>query len=124
MSRVLSLAAPLPGFPLASTLTLSPVEGAAGLFALSSPQAPTLRWFALDTAAHIRHYAPEFSKNQLSLVGNPGDGDLLILAVVTTSGVRPSANLFAPLLVNASNGQCLQAILEAQEWPLRYELPM
>ncbi|MCZ4149761.1 hypothetical protein BZG21_35765, partial [Escherichia coli] len=84
----------------------------------------TLHWFALDTAAHIRHYAPEFSKNQLSLVGNPGDGDLLVLAVVTTSGVRPSANLFAPLLVNASNGQCLQAILEAQEWPLRYELPM
>ncbi|MGO4296673.1 flagellar assembly protein FliW [Glutamicibacter sp. MCAF14] len=123
MSQVLIPAAALPGFPEASALDLKQVEGAAGLFSVTSQQMPQLRWFVLDTSMHVPHYAPSFSAEQLGLIGNPDPRALAVLAVVTTARRQPSVNLYAPLIVNMSSGQCLQALLDTQDWPLRYDLP-
>ena len=122
MSHKLIPSSALPGFPQAQTLELCAVDGAPGLFALSSPEAPTLRWFVLETAVHLPHYTPWFSDDHLAAVGRPAENARLVLAVVNTAAQRPSANLFAPLLVNDDTGQCAQVLLESQDWPLRHDL--
>lgn len=122
MSRMLIPSSALPGFPQAETLELAAVEGAPGLFTVSSPEAPTLRWFVLEAALHLPHYTPQFTEEQLAAIGRPDPEARRVLTVVNTASQRPSANLFAPLLVNDDTGQCAQVLLESQDWPLRHEL--
>ena len=123
MSRALIPAAPLPGFPEATTLSLEPVEGAIGLYSLVSAQVAELRLFVLDAAVHLVDYKPVFTNEQSALIGNPESGDRSVLAIVNTTDSQPTVNLFAPLLVNAGTGFCAQVILEGQDWPLRAPLP-
>jgi flagellar assembly factor FliW len=124
MSRVLVPAAALPGFPEATTLSLEPVEGALGLYALASPQAAGLRLFVLDAALHLADYKPVFTNEQMALVGDPGPGSRGILVIVNTSDHQASVNLLAPLVFNADTGSCAQVILEGQDWPIRSALPL
>jgi len=124
VSRVLVPAAELPGFPQATTLSLEPVEGAWGLHTLLSAQVPELRLFVLEAAVHLPEYAPEFTSEQLALVGNPAEDARTVLVVVNTAGGEASANLLAPLLLNSETGSCAQVILESQDWPLRHVLPL
>lgn len=124
MSRVLVPAAELPGFPQATTLSLEPVAGAWGLHTLLSAQVPELRLFVLEAAVHLPEYAPEFTGEQLALVGNPAEDARTVLVVVNTAGGEASANLLAPLLLNSETGSCAQVILESQDWPLRHVLPL
>lgn len=124
MSRVLRPAVALPGFPEATTLNLEPVEGAMGLYSVTSAQAPRLRWFVLDASVHLPDYAPQFTADQLALLGNPDADSRSLLVVVNTSDSQVSANLLAPLLLHTQTGSCAQLILEGQDWPLRFELAM
>ena len=124
MSRVLVPAAALPGFPEATTLSLEPVEGALGLYALASPQAAGLRLFVLDAALHLTEYKPVFTNEQMALVGNPEPGSRGVLVIVNTSDHQASVNLLAPLVFNADTGSCAQVILEGQDWPIRSALPL
>lgn len=122
MSRVLVPAAPLLGFPEATTLSLEPVEGAIGLYSLASAQVSALRMFVLDAAVHLTDYKPVFTNEQCALVGNPDTGDRSVLVIVNTTDGQATANLLAPLLLNATTGSCAQVILEGQDWPLRHVL--
>ena len=124
MSRVLVPAAALPGFPEATTLSLEPVEGTLGLYALASPQAAGLRLFVLDAVMHLADYKPVFTNEQMALVGDPGPGSRGILVVVNTSDRQASVNLLAPLVFNSDTGSCAQVILEGQDWPIRSALPL
>lgn len=123
MSRALIPAAPLPGFPGATTLSLEPVEGAIGLYSLVSAQVAELRLFALDAAIHLADYKPVFTNEQVALVGNPEAGNSSVLVIVNTADRETTVNLLAPLLLNAGTGSCAQVILEGQDWPLRASLP-
>ncbi|PQZ96052.1 flagellar assembly protein FliW [Arthrobacter sp. MYb227] len=123
MSRVLVPQAPLLGFPTAVTLSLDPVEGAVGLYSLSSVQVAELRLFVLDAAIHFPDYCPVFTHNQLLLLGTPDESNQSVFVIVNTANNQTTVNLLAPILVNAGTGSCAQVILDGQDWPLRHILP-
>lgn len=124
MSRVLVPAVPLPGFHQATTLCLEAVEGAVGLYSLSSPQAAGLRLYALDAALHLADYQPVFTNEQLALLGEPEPDARVILVIVNTSDQQASVNLLAPVIFNAHTGVCAQLILEGQDLPIRSVLAL
>ena len=100
MSRVLRPAVALPGFPEATTLNLEPVEGAMGLYSVTSAQAPHLRWFVLDASVRLPDYAPAIHRGPVGIARNPDADSRSLLVVVNTSDSQVSANLLAPLLLH------------------------
>jgi flagellar assembly factor FliW len=122
MSTQLAFAVPLPGLAELRDFTLEPVDGAVGLYSLEASTSPEIRFFMLDAATHLPAYTPRFSREQLSLIGDPDDGELSVLAMVNTSHQEATVNLLAPVLVNTTTSACVQVILEGQDWPLRSPL--
>lgn len=122
MSTHLAFAAPLPGLTELRDFTLEPVDGAVGLYSLEASASPEIRFFMLDAATHLPAYTPRFSREQLSLIGDPDERELSVLAMVNTSHQEATVNLLAPVLVNTTTSACAQVILEGQDWPLRSPL--
>ncbi|WP_439691444.1 flagellar assembly protein FliW [Curtobacterium sp. SP.BCo] len=119
MSIDLTFAVPPFGLSPAPVFTLTPVDGAEGLFTLVGDDA---RLFVLDAAVHLPSYAPELTDEQavgLELT-DPADAMLLVVANPGESGT--TVNLLAPIVVNARTSAGAQLILEDQDQPLRAEL--
>ncbi|WP_146364159.1 flagellar assembly protein FliW [Arthrobacter yangruifuii] len=125
MSTALTFLTPPPGFAPDVDFLLDDIDGANGLYALSSAATAVgaaHRLFVLDAAVYLPQYHPEitdFQRRQLGLEA-PEDAVVLVVANPTLDGT--TVNLLAPIVVNASTGSCAQVILENQDWPVRAPL--
>lgn len=122
MSISLTFAVPPFGLSPAPVFTLTPVDGAEGLFTLVGGSS---RLFVLDAAVHLPSYAPELTDEQAAglELTDPADAMLLVVANPGASGGAPTTvNLLAPIVVNARTAVGAQLILEDQDLPLRAEL--
>ncbi|MDO5863558.1 MULTISPECIES: flagellar assembly protein FliW [Paenarthrobacter] len=120
-SGTLRFASPLPGLEDAEGFTLREIAGAQGLFALEALE-PKVRMFVADASVYVPAYAPVLPAFAVEAVGlaSPADGNVLV--VVNPSADKTTVNLMAPILLNPSNGVCLQVILDGGKYPLRAEL--
>lgn len=109
--------APPPGLEPSVNFSLTPVEGAVGLFSLTATDG-TARLFVLDAGSHLPQYSPRPAPTDLERLG---EGTAAVLVVVNP-GVQSTVNLAAPILLNIETGACRQVILEGNEWPLRAPL--
>ncbi|MCQ2002053.1 flagellar assembly protein FliW [Arthrobacter zhaoxinii] len=123
MSTVLTFLAPPPGFAPDVDFRLDDIDGASGLYAMSSTGTVAAhRLFVLDAAVYLPQYHPEITdeqRRQLKLE-TPEDAVVLVVANPTLDGT--TVNLLAPIVVNVSTGSCAQVILEDQDWPVRAPL--
>ncbi len=110
---------PPPGLEPGVDFTLTAIEGAMGLFSLTSADG-TSRLFVLDASVHLPDYQPRVPGAELSAIGAATDSALVL--VVVNPGARSTVNLAAPILVNPNTGTCVQVILDSNEWPLRAPL--
>ncbi|MBA8990223.1 flagellar assembly factor FliW [Curtobacterium pusillum] len=119
MSIDLTFAVPPFGLSPAGTFTLTPVDGADGLFTLVGDDA---RLFLLDAAVHLPSYSPELTDEQAAGLGLTSAEDAMLLVVANPGGSGTTVNLLAPIIVNARTSVGAQVILEGQDLPLRAEL--
>lgn len=107
----------------AEEFLLTPVENTRGLFALRATTDESLRLFLLDPT----EYFPEYLPKARTAVQKAADNDLTDVAVLVVlnpgeKGERPTANLVAPVLIDAAAHLGVQTVLDSDEWPLRAPL--
>lgn len=123
MNAQLTFVTPPPGFAPFVDFVLDEVEGATGLYTLRVAEAGQTRLFVLDASVYLRQYSPFISDEQAGSLGLERAEDALVLVVANSGNGGPTTmNLMAPIVVNATTGQCAQFILDGQDWPLRAEL--
>lgn len=119
MSISLTFAVPPFGLSPAPVFTLTPVDGAEGLFTLVGGSS---RLFVLDAAVHLPSYAPELTDEQAAGLELTDPADAMLLVVANPGASGTTVNLLAPIVVNARIAVGAQLILEDQDLPLRAEL--
>lgn len=119
MSISLTFAVPPFGLSPAPLFTLTPVDGAEGLFTLVGGSS---RLFVLDAAVHLPSYAPELTDEQAAGLELTDPADAMLLVVANPGASGTTVNLLAPIVVNARTAVGAQLILEGQDLPLRAEL--
>jgi len=120
------LVRPMPGFAELSRYVLvrlgeDDTESEGTLFELRSLEQPRVRFLVADPAAFFPDYAVELDEtscHELELC----DADDALVLVVLTVGPDPTtttANLLAPVVMNARTRRAMQVIMSGTDWPVR-----
>lgn len=122
MSVGLTFTSPLPGLAPLLDFTLEPIEGASGLYALQSVDAPDRRMFVLDASVYLPRYTPYLNDHECEVLDLQQPEDAMLLVVSNTSEGKTVVNLLAPIVVNIKTARCTQVILEGQDFPIKQDL--
>lgn len=122
MSAALNFATPPHGLAPHTDFELREIDGAHGLFALQSVSDSSIRLFVLDASVYLPDYAPIISDEDCAKLDVHTAADALVLVVANPTDAGTTANLLAPIVVNASTGASAQIILDGQDYPLRAQL--
>jgi Uncharacterized protein conserved in bacteria len=118
---------PLPGIGAHTDFLLAAVEGTDALYTLrattsaDTPSADGLRLFLLDPRAFFPDYTPRIPDSVTEELG----GDSPVVLVVLHPGSAAdghTANLLAPIVIDAQTHRGRQVLLEGSDWPLRAPL--
>ena len=124
----LSFVRPLPGFGDLRRFVLvelSGDEGAEGaetvLFELRSLEEPAVRFVAAVPTAFFPDYAFDLDEDDCAELGLADESDALVLVLLTVGhdAAATTANLLAPVVVNARTRRAAQVILSGSDWPVR-----
>jgi flagellar assembly factor FliW len=124
MSAALTFTAPPPGLSPLTDFKLTAIEGAAGLYSLTTQDAAGIRLFLLDAAVYLPDYRPVVTETQLQEVGLSEPADCDVLVVAKPGETKTTVNLMAPIILNRATGSCTQVILDGQGWELDAELSL
>ena len=114
----------MPGFTHLRRFALVRLDELGLLFALRSLEQPELRFLVVPPAPFYPDYEPELDDDVVARLGLTDPQEALLLLVVTP-GERPedaTANLLAPLVVNARTASAAQVVLGDTGLPLRAPL--
>jgi flagellar assembly factor FliW len=109
----------MPGLPGMSRCALVQLDEEGALYRLQSLLDPDLRLLVAAPPAFFADYAPEIDDETAASIGLESPDDALVLLVVTTGGsaTEATANLLAPVVVNATTRQAVQ-VLQPDDLPL------
>jgi flagellar assembly factor FliW len=132
---------PIPGFPGSTRYVLvrlgddgadgapegGPAAGGPGaddegiLFELRSLDEPGVRFLVGVPEVFFADYVAEIDETTAADLGLQTADDALVLVVLTTSGdgASTTANLLAPVVINARTRVAEQVILAGADWPVR-----
>lgn len=116
---------PLPGFPEAREFLLEPVEEQAGLLSiLRSVDQPSLEFVVALPEAFFADYAPELDDATAERLDLHTSDDALVLVILTVAEriEQTTANLMAPIVVNRTTGDAVQALLVSSGYDIRTPL--
>lgn len=113
---------PPPGLEPLADFELTAVDGADGLYSLSSLERPEVRLFTIDAEVHLPGYSPELPDDRAAELGITAAEQAMLLVVVTPSREGSTVNLLAPIVVNRADGAALQLVLDDDALPVRAEL--
>ncbi|NMR21024.1 flagellar assembly protein FliW [Cellulomonas fimi] len=121
--HALHAVAPLPGLPGHVDYSLDGLDDSGILYALRSLSDPAVRLFVVRPEAFFDGYTPRVDDaTRSALALGDDDAALLLVVVHPGEGERPTtANLLAPVVVNAATGAAAQVVLDG-DWPLRAPL--
>jgi flagellar assembly factor FliW len=122
----LSFVRPLPGFGDLRRFVLVELPAAEGaepvLFELRSLEEPAVRFVAAVPTAFFPDYAFDLGEDDCVDLGLSDEADALVLVLLTMGGdgaAATTANLLAPVVVNARTRKAAQVILSGSDWPVR-----
>ena len=129
---VLHFVHPMPGFPDETRFVLVALnedggadraDGADGavLYELRSLREPGLRFLVAVPGAFFPDYDVELDDDTCEALQLTNGADALVLVVITL-GSDPTANLLAPVVINARTRRASQVILSGTAWPVRAAL--
>ena len=93
---------------------------------LQSLEKPDLHFVLIEPYAIIPNYNPVITQEDIEALNIPKDNvqDLkyVLIAVITEDIESSVVNLKSPIVLNPHNKNAIQAILQSQDYPLRYPL--
>ncbi|MGN0154388.1 MAG: flagellar assembly protein FliW [Lachnospiraceae bacterium] len=91
---------------------------------LQSLEEPTLALPVIDPLAIAPEYAPMIEDELLKPLGNPADEDLLFLLVMTVPSdmTKVTANMKAPVIINAEERKGVQLIVDNADYPVKFNV--
>lgn len=116
----LDLVEPLPGLPGRTSYDLQALDDLGVLFAIrSNPlDGPQIRLFLVSPHVFFPSYTPKIPADALGEAHADDEVLFVVVHPADTEGEVPTANLLAPLVVDATTGRAAQVVLEADH-PLR-----
>lgn len=109
---------PLVGFGGYADFALEPLDESGVLFSLSAVHETGPHMFLLDPAPFFPQYVPVADASVADILGTEAPR-VLVIVTPGSDASEHTANLLAPVLVNAETGAAMQAVLEDDSWPLR-----
>lgn len=114
----------IPGFPGLSRYALVDLgdgDGEPVLFELRSIEQPEIRFMVAVPGAFFPDYEVELDAASCEELGLTDAADALVLVVLTVGPdlTGSTANLLAPVVVNARTRAAAQVILSGSDWPVR-----
>ncbi len=111
---VVELVQPMPGFPTLRQFALVQLDDDGLLCAFRSVEEPDLRFLVVPPAAFFPEYVPEVDEESVRELGSESADDVLVLVVVKAGAslAESTANLAAPLLINAATRRAQQVVLD------------
>ena len=119
----ISLVAGMPGFPALRRFGLVELDDSGLLYALRSLEDEHVRFLVVPPLPFFPSYEPEIDDEAADQLGLTAAQDALLLLIVTP-GQRPqdaTANLLAPIVVNARTAAAAQVVLR-EALPLKAPL--
>lgn len=113
---------PLPGFgDLRRFVLVELPAGEGALFELRSLEEPAVRFVVAVPTAFFPDYAFELDESDCAGIGLVDEGEALVLVLLTVGreAAATTANLLAPVVLNARTRQAVQVILSGTDWPVR-----
>jgi flagellar assembly factor FliW len=113
---------PLPGFgDLRRFVLVELPAGEGALFELRSLEEPAVRFVVAVPTAFFPDYAFELDDDDCAAIGLVDEADALVLVLLTVGqdAAATTANLLAPVVLNARTRQAVQVILSGTDWPVR-----
>ncbi len=122
---VLRFVRPMPGFGEHTDFVLVSLadddEAAPVVYELRAVDAPQVRFVVAVPHAFFSEYHVEIDDDVAADLALTDPADALVLTVVTL-GEQPTANLLAPVVINAPRRLAAQVILSGSDWPVRAPL--
>lgn len=116
----LAFTEPPPGMMGLRSFTLTALDDVGYLFAMRSTETPELRLFVVAPRPYFPQYAPQLDPSTITALGLTAEPPVLLVVVHPgQDGLPPTANLLAPVAVNAATGSAVQVVLDGDDWPLR-----
>jgi len=122
----IDLVRPLPGFPDLTRFVLVRLDDGdehteSALYELRSVQIPDVRFLVAVPTAFFSDYTfelDEMSCTELGLV-DADEALVLVLLTIGDDATSTTANLLAPVVINARTRSAAQVILSGTDWPVR-----
>ena len=91
---------------------------------LQSLEEPLLALPVIDPLAIVEEYIPVSEDELLETLGNPADEDLLFLLAMTVPSdmTKVTANMKAPIIINAATKKGVQLIVENEDYPVKFSV--
>lgn len=91
---------------------------------LQSLEEPLLALPVIDPLAIVEEYIPVIEDELLETLGNPADEDLLFLLAMTVPSdmTKVTANMKAPIIINAATKKGVQLIVENEDYPVKFSV--
>lgn len=91
---------------------------------LQSLEEPLLALPVIDPLAIVDDYVPVIEDELLAPLGNPADEDLLFLLAMTVPSdmTKVTANMKAPIIINAATKKGVQLIVENEDYPVKFNV--
>lgn len=91
---------------------------------LQSLEEPALALPVIDPLAITTEYNPMIEDELLKPLGDPADEDLLFLLVMTVPSdmTKVTANMKAPVIINAATCKGVQLIVENADYPVKFNV--
>jgi flagellar assembly factor FliW len=121
----IELVRPLPGFPDLSRYVLvrlgSDDSEQACVYELRSVERPQVRFVVAAPTAFFPDYAFELDEMWRASLGLADASEALVLVLLTIGddAASTTANLLAPVVINARTRSAAQVILSGTDWPVR-----
>jgi flagellar assembly factor FliW len=96
-------------------------SGVSPLYELRSLERPEVRFMMAVPGAYFSDYEIELDDQQCAELGLVDSGDALVLVMLTVGrdAASTTANLLAPVVINARTRAAAQVILTGSDWPVR-----
>lgn len=119
----LQFVTPPPGMANLTNVDVSALDDAGLLFALRFREGRDTRLFAVPPRPYFPEYQPVLDASAREAIGvGPQEDPVLLVIVHPGAEASHTANLLAPVAVNARTGEAAQVVLDDGDWPLRAPL--
>jgi flagellar assembly factor FliW len=123
-SELIGMRGHILGFERHKRFVLLTIEDNPPFLWLQSADDPASAFVVINPLIVNPNYTPAISEGDLALLDIQKTEEIALLAIVTvrSSPVRATANLRAPILINAEKRSATQTILDDSDYPIQYDI--